>query len=291
MPYKRLEDARANDAKYRQARREAAGLDAPHAQLVKPIHIPGPKHGLRIAVITDCQVKPGVPIDHLRWCGQYLTKKQPDVILQIGDFADLSSLSTHDSPGSLSLEGKRYKKDIESVKYAMEALLTPIENASPGWKPRKILLYGNHEDRITRTIRRDPKLHGFISLEDLGYKSYGWDTYDFLSPISINNVAFCHYFPSGVMGRPITTAKGLLSKLHMSAFAGHQQGRDIAYSKRADGKDLTAIISGSFYQHHEDYLSPFTNQHWRGMYMLHEVKDGNFDEMAVSINYLQRKFK
>lgn len=290
MPYKNGEDALENQRRYRQARRESNGTNAPHAQLIKPIKIKGPKHGLQIAVIPDCQVKPGVPLDHLEWCGKYLAAKQPDVILCIGDFSDLPSLSAHDTPGSKSLEGKRYKKDVEVTHQAMELLLNPIAKVS-GWEPRQLLLYGNHEDRITRAIRKDPnRLEGFMSLSDLGYSRYAWQTFPFLQPISVNGVAFCHYFPSGVMGRPITSAKGILSKLHMSAYAGHQQGRDIAYSKRADGKDLTAIISGSFYQHHEDYLSPFTNQHWRGMYILHEVLDGNFDEMAVSINYLKRKF-
>jgi hypothetical protein len=149
---------------------------------------------------------------------------------------------------------------------------------------------GNHEDRITRAINRDPKLEGLMSLEDLQYENFGWTVFPFLQPVTIGGVAFCHYFPSGVMGRPITTAESILTKLHMSAFAGHQQGRDIAYAKRADGRDMTAIISGSFYQHQEQYLSPFTNNHWRGMYMLHEVRNGSFDEMAVSINYLKRKF-
>jgi len=37
-------------------------------------------------------------------------------------------------------------------------------------------------------------------------------------------------------------------------------------------------------------MSELANRHWRGMYMLHEVKDGSFDEMAVSINFLKRKF-
>jgi hypothetical protein len=51
-----------------------------------------------------------------------------------------------------------------------------------------------------------------------------------MQPIAIGGVAFCHYFPSGVMGKPITSAPALLRKLHMSAFAGHQQGREIAYA-------------------------------------------------------------
>jgi hypothetical protein len=77
----------------------------------------------------------------------------------------------------------------------------------------------------------------------------------------------------------------------MSAVAGHQQGRDIAFGRRADGGDMTTIISGSFYQHTYKYLSPFTNMHWRGMWMLNEVRDGQFDELPLSIKFLLRKFK
>jgi hypothetical protein len=108
--------------------------------------------------------------------------------------------------------------------------------------------------------------------------------------VAIGGVAFSHFFPSGVMGKPVNRADMLLRKMHMSCFAGHLQGRQIAFDKRADGKEMTAIISGSFYTHTEDYLSPLANNHWRGAWMLHEVRDGTFDEMALSIGFLERKF-
>ena len=73
-------------------------------------------------------------------------------------------------------------------------------------------------------------------------------------------------------------------------WAGHQQGRDIAYGQRADGTNMTAIISGSFYQHHEPYLNPQTNSHWHGVWMFHDVKDGAFDELPISIDYLRKKY-
>ncbi len=92
------------------------------------------------------------------------------------------------------------------------------------------------------------------------------------------------------MGRPITTARSLLNKMHMSCFAGHQQGRDIAYAKRADGSKITGIIAGSAYQHDEDYLNPQTNNVWKGVYMLHEVDNGSFDEMPVSLNFLKERY-
>jgi hypothetical protein len=92
------------------------------------------------------------------------------------------------------------------------------------------------------------------------------------------------------MGRPITSAQALLTKKHMSCFVGHQQGRQIAYSRRGDGQEMTAIICGSCYEHNEDYLGPQGNQHFRGFYVLHDVNDGAFDEMAVSIKFLKSRY-
>lgn len=100
----------------------------------------------------------------------------------------------------------------------------------------------------------------------------------------------CHYFTSGILGRPVTSARMLLTKHHMSCVAGHQQGRDIAYGKRADGTSMTGLISGSFYQHSEDYLTPQTNEHWRGVWLLNDIKDGSFDELPISLNYLKERY-
>jgi len=270
--------------------RETTTMLAPLQLPTRQLDIKGPAHGLTVAVVSDAQVRKGIPTNHLAAYGRYIAEKRPDVIVCIGDFADMAALSTYDIAGSVSAEGKRYSDDISTVRRAMDELMNPIAKVR-GYKPVKVLTYGNHEHRILRAIETDPRrLMGVISLDDLHYADYGWQCIPFLQPVTIGGVAFCHYFPSGVMGRPVTKPDRILKTLHMSAFAGHQQGRDISYAKRADGRDLTAIISGSFYQHDEDYLSPFTNRHWRGTYFLHEVKDGSFDEMALSVNYLLRKF-
>ena len=269
---------------------ESTTRNDPLPELPTTLDIKGPAHGLKIAVIPDAQVRAGVPIDHLVACANYLTEIRPDVIVNIGDFADMPSLSGYAPAGSQEAENTRYKDDVAAVKTAMAAFLGPIRKVR-GWSPKLVLTYGNHCDRILRTVEVNPRhLQGIMSLADLGYEEAGWATYPFLQPVVIGGVAFSHYFPSGVLGKPITTAAALLAKMHMSCFAGHQQGRDIAYSKRADGTSMTAIISGSFYQHNESYLSPLANQHFRGMYVLHETRDGAFDEMAVSVNYLLRKY-
>lgn len=287
MPYKSIVDKRKNDRRaWLKLKAQGTAAQTPIG-VVKDLGIKVPKDGLKIAPIPDVQAMPGVPMEHLTWCGKYLADKQPDVIMCVGDFGDFPSLS-HFDRGTLQFEGRRYKKDLDAFHRAMELLMNPIQRGN--WKPRLEFTMGNHEDHIRRAVNEDPKLEGLMSTDDLRLADYGWRVHEFLQPVSIGGVAFCHYFPSGVMGRPITTAQALLTKLHMSAFAGHQQGRQIAYGKRADGADMTAIISGSFYQHSYEYLSPFTNRHWRGMYMLHEVRDGQFDEMAVSIDFLKRRF-
>jgi hypothetical protein len=252
----------------------------------------------RIMVIPDTQVRPDVDFSYLNFIGKYAVDMKPDIIVHLGDFADMPSLSSHDKAGSKSMEGLRYKADIKSAQEAMQVLMSPIyeeqdrlkANHRPRWNPELVMLYGNHENRINRAIHNDPKLEGLISLEDLEYEKFGWKTVPFLEPIIIEGIAFCHYFVSGIMGNPCNTARSLLTKHHQSCIAGHQQGRDIAYGKRADGSEMTSIICGSCYEHHEHYLNHQTNIHWRGLYILHDVHDGSFDEMPVSLKFLRRKY-
>jgi hypothetical protein len=246
-------------------------------------------------VVPDVQAKDGNDFTYLKCLGNFIVEKQPDTIICIGDFADMESLSTYDR-GLKSFEGRSYNKDLWAAREAMDALLEPFyrynkaakKNKHKQYKPRMVLTLGNHEHRINRAINEDRKLDGLISTDDLPYQD--WEVIPFLEVITIDGIAYSHYFTSGVMGRPITTAAALLTKKHMSCFAGHQQGRMISYGRRADGQEMTAIIAGSFYEHDEGYLNSQTNQHWRGFYVLHDVHDGSFDEMAVSIKFLKERY-
>jgi len=244
-------------------------------------------------MIPDLQIKPGVDLSYLSAIGKYLAHKKPDKIILIGDVADMPSLSSYDV-GKKSFEGRTYKADVESVHEGMSLLMQPIfeeqqklvNGGRKRWKPELILTLGNHEERINRAINLDRKLDGLISIRDLGYSNFGWQVFPFLEVVVRDGIAYSHYFTSGIMGRPVGTASMQLNKKHMSCVAGHQQGRQIAYGRRADGKEMTSIIAGSCYLHDESYLGSQGNQHWRGMYMFHNVDDGSFDEMAVPLSYL-----
>lgn len=250
-------------------------------------------------VIADVQVKPGQDFTFLRRIGTYIVEKKPDVVICIGDFADMPSLSSYDV-GKKSFEGRRYKDDINAAHAAMEALLGPLWEANAKAKkghrerynPKLVLTLGNHEDRITRAIEGDAKLDGTIGLQDLKYAEYGWDVIPYLQPITIDGITYCHYFTSGVMGRPVTSARMLVQKKHQSCIQGHVQHWDIHREVRADGTPVIGMFAGSTYEHDEDYLGPQGNNYDRGIWMLHEVKgDGSFQPMYVSLNYLKKKYE
>lgn len=251
----------------------------------------------RHVVIPDTQIRPGDDLEFIEHIGRYIVAMKPDVIVQLGDWADMPSLSSWDK-GKKSYEGRKYKADIEHANLALDILNQCIDKEitrlatghRKRWTPRKVFCCGNHEDRITRAIEDDRKLEGLISTDDLNFGRTGWEVYPFLQPVVIDGVAYCHYLTSGVKGLPITTAQALLTKRHMSAVVGHQQGKQIATAQRADGKLLTAAIVGSCYEHSEDYLGYQGNNHFRGILVLNEVDDGQFDEMFVSLRYLREKY-
>tara|TARA_R110000803_G_scaffold8609_5_gene27600 strand:+ start:1204 stop:1962 length:759 start_codon:yes stop_codon:yes gene_type:complete len=249
----------------------------------------------RIVVIPDTQVKEGVDLKHLLWAGKYIAEKKPDVIVHIGDHWDMPSLSSYDK-GRKSFEGRRYTKDIESGNLAMDLLLQPIKkeikrlkrNKKKQWNPRMVFTLGNHEDRINRAIDADAILEGVIGTDDFNLSD--WEVIPFLQPEFIEGVGFCHYFTSGVMGRPVSSAKAMITKKMQSTVMGHVQDRDIAYARKADGTSVTGIFAGIFYQHEEYYLGSQGNSSWRGIWMLNDVQDGSFDELPISMNYLERKY-
>lgn len=249
-------------------------------------------------VIPDCQIRPGDNLGYLTAIGNYIVKKQPDVIINLGDFADMPSLSSYDV-GRKSFEGRRYINDIEAAKEGMCALLTPLtdynerqrKNGKRQYRPRMVLTLGNHENRINRAVDGDAKLDGTLGISDLEYESFGWEVHNFLDVVILDGIAYSHYFVTGVAGRAASSAAAQFRKTNMSCIAGHQQGLQIHTGNRADGALLTSIIAGSCYEHNEDYLGPQGNKHWRGLLVLHEVHAGQFDLMPVSLKFLNDRYQ
>jgi len=235
-------------------------------------------------VIPDTQVKPGVNTDHLEWAGNYAAEKLPDVIVMIGDWWDMPSLSSYDK-GKLSFEGRRYVDDIKAGRKAMERFLAPIQ-AVKNYKPRLVFTMGNHEHRIVRYVENNPEFSGKFGFDDLGLRDFGWEVHDFLKPVEIDSIEYCHYFVSGAMGRPVSSAAALLRERQKSCTQGHIQTCDIAIHKKTQN---IALMCGTFYSHDEHYLTYQGNNQRRQIIIKHEVDGtGHYDPMLVSMKFLEK---
>jgi len=249
-------------------------------------------------MIPDCQVTPDTPTDHLTWIGRYIVEQKPDVIVQIGDFADMESLSSYSS--RIEFEGRRYRRDIEAAKAAMERLMAPIEeyNATrrafkeKQYKPDMHLTLGNHEYRIQRLINDDPRLDGTIGLHELEYERHGWKVAPFLDVVMIDGVAYSHFFANPGTGKPYggQSMDTRLKNVGFSFTMGHQQTLMSGQRFLGNGQRIRGLVAGSCYLHDEAYRKQ-SNSEWRGIIMKHEVRAGQYDLMEVSLDFLCRKYE
>jgi len=251
-------------------------------------------------MIPDTQVKPGIDMSYLDWVGKYMADKQPAVIVHIGDHADMPSLSSYDK-GTKKAEGKRIHDDIAASTEGMRRLLKPIydvpqtqlrEHGKVSYKPKMVLTLGNHEERIMRHVNANPELAGFMSYDNLRYAEFGWEVIDFLVPYNIHGVNYVHYMANPMTGRPYGgQVLNILKQVGESFVMGHKQCLDVATRfLPASGRQQWGIIAGACYAHDEDYKGPQGNKHWRGVVMLHNVKDGNFNIMTTNLTYLESRY-
>lgn len=237
----------------------------------------------RHLIIPDTQCKPGEPLDHLDWVGRAIADYKPDTVIHLGDHWDFESLSSYSS--AASLEGLRYQDDLDAGNEGMRRL--------GKFKGRKILLRGNHEDRLTRALGANPKWDGAIGFHQ--FQDKGWEVVNYFrgSPgaISVDGVTYAHYFANPNTGKPISgTINNRLAKIGTSFVQGHQQGLLQGNVQYATGVVRHGIVAGSCYLHDEDYKG-MSNAHWRGIVVLNEVRSGQFCEMPLTLDYLCRRYE
>ncbi len=240
-------------------------------------------------IIPDTQCKPGVPLDHLLWAGKYIAEREPDVVVHLGDHWDLPSLSSYEGKGSRYFEGKRLKEDIAAGNRGLDLLMEGMGAFRP---KRMVLLRGNHEDRLTRAINESPTLlEGLVGFEDFNDVAHGWEVVEYLKPIEIDGLAFAHYFYNPNTGRSYSgNVDTMLRNVGHSFVMGHQQGLRVGRRELSSGHVQRGLVAGSFYQHTETYRGPQAAYEWRGILVLHEVGDGGYDLMEVSLDYLRRRY-
>ena len=242
-------------------------------------------------VIPDGQAKGGVPLNHFEWIGKYIAEKQPHVVINLGDLADVPSLSSYDR-GKLDFEGRRFDTDVAAAHMANELLTTPTWDAGLWDDMDWHMTVGNHENRIERFVQDNPEMAGFVGLDKLEYEYYYDHVHPFLTPVTIDGVTYSHYFYNPMTGRAIGGMMATrLKTVGFSFTMGHQQGVDYAMRVLNNGQRHHGLVAGSCYLHREKYLGPQGHDHWNGIVLKYNVVGGNYDITFVSLDSLCRRYE
>jgi hypothetical protein len=253
---------------------------------------------MKILLIPDTQIRPNnlelnTPL--LQALGQQIIKERPDVVVHIGDHWDMDSLNSYEmkSRNRLTFDGNEVTADIAAGVDAMQVLLEPLwdlqrrqkESKHKVYNPRRIFTMGNHEQRVDRFV----ELKGMVDIPEI-LNDLGWEVHDYLEPVEINGVHFCHYFYNPLSGRPFGgTAEFRLNKMKYSFVQGHEQTFKHAVEYLNNGSAISALIGGACYLHDEGYKGFQGNNHYRGAFILHNVRDGKYDLEQLSIDRLLGK--
>ncbi len=244
------------------------------------------------------------PEDNFRrceWLGEFIMERQPEVIVRLGDCWDMPSLCSYDK-GKSSFVFKNTKDDVESGHFAESLIFGPMlkynKVKSLGkhkqYNPIIVKLLGNHEDRVARLLSYEPRWEGSVSMNDFKTRlPINEIIVDFQDFIIIDDVAYSHYFASGVQGRPFSSARAMLTKKGMSCTVGHTHIREEASMTKPTGVQCRALIAGTFQDaDHKGFGGVQVDAlYWSGLIYKHEVFNGDYSLEEIPIKRLERMFK
>lgn len=249
---------------------------------------------MKVLVIPDTQLKPGVPTRHIEALGRWIEGNRPDRIICIGDWFDMRSCSNYVT--AKEAEGMRVLDDIEYGKSAMDLLWGPLERRNQTftqWKKKRYVpdahfAIGNHELQYKRLWERDPRLDGTLSMLDFGLEER-WQVHGFNEPFYLDGIAYSHYFANPTSSKPIGgQIANKIQKIGCSFVQGHNQHFEYGQMTMASGRLYSGMVCGSFYLHPEEYKGVTGNNHFRGVPIMHDVREGRYDLEMISAERLIR---
>ena len=246
-------------------------------------------------VIPDQHAHPDFNNDRADWIARLIVDVRPDVVINIGDAADMASLSTYDK-GKRAFQGRSYKKDIDAHLDFQDRMWAPVKRTKKKL-PYRVVLEGNHEHRIEKALDMSPELEGTISFKDYAFDDYYDDVvrYQGGTPgiIDIDGIHYAHYFVSGVMGRPVGgehPAYSLLTKHFTSCTCGHIHVADHAIRTTVDGRRIHGLVAGVYQDYESAWAGEINKLWWRGVVVKHNVEGGSYDPEWISIDRLRKEY-
>jgi hypothetical protein len=248
-----------------------------------------------ILIVPDPHAHPKHDNNRATLAGKLMADVKPVYVINMGDTADMPSLCSYER-GTKAFEGRRYNQDIASAVEFNDKLFAPYKQLKKKM-PRRVILIGNHEQRIPKALSLDPVLEGTIGLKDLEYEKYYDDVveYDGSTPgqINVEGIEFSHFMVSGILGRPISSEHlgyTLLTKKFGSCVIGHTHTLDYSIRVKGDGNFIHGLASGCFIDYKTDWAGKAEDYWWKGLILLKNVNNGSFDLETISIERLRKEY-
>lgn len=263
------------------------GAADPMQPIPKIVQTPKRPGGVVHMVVGDCHAAPGQDLERFRWLGQMVKDINPDVLVQIGDWYSLDSLCEHRTIGERANE--RTASDV----LAGQAALQVFEEAAKGWAGRKVITLGNHDDRLQDLSEGAPWLEGLVRISD-AHRAAGWEVHEFLQPCRIDGILYQHYLRQAGGQRAISGKFHSLRLLERVKFGESVVvGHSHRFQHRVEARGLRRVhglVAGCYFTHEEDYAGEDNSEWWRGVVVLRDVTDGDFDMEMWSIDRIRRTY-
>lgn len=253
------------------------------------------------SVVFSCyHATPDVDNQRATILGKFLYDIKPDLVIDLGDGADMRSLSSYDNKKPKTLTEQSYQKDIDSYNDAQVRMREPFRRARKK-RPFWVGFEGNHENRIKKAISEDPRLAG----QDLGlsfghlqtsqyfneyheYKNGAPAIFDYLG------VSYAHYFTSGNSTNSIggiNHARALTQSRGSSATCGHSHKRNLYFNDDFHPFPAIGAVVGCVKGKEEDWAGQGQRAWWRGVLVKHNCNpNGTYDPQFISFENLEKEY-
>ena len=257
-----------------------------------------------ILVIPDGHVLDEQDLSRWAYLGNLIVDRKPDMIVQIGDFLTVASLSFWDKNNRLTMENMRFAKEMVAGRTALDLLFGPMnhynekmkDQKAKQYKPEVIWLHGNHEYRIDRYMDQHSAMKGQLDLylpQNLNYAAYPIDLIvPYKEYVYREGIAFCHVPFNG--RAPVTgiyIAKRALEVMGTSVVFGHAHRWQEQDFSRHGADSIQALCTGCFFEHNDEYTKGTQLTYRRTVALLHQYDVGLFDVEAISIERLKQEYK
>lgn len=247
-------------------------------------------------VYGDAHAHPDFDNSRADLIGRLIRDVRPEVVVNIGDNADMASLSSYDK-GLRHFQGRSYRKDVDAHLDFEERVWGPVKQAKKRL-PFRVFCIGNHEQRIETALSKSPELIDTVSMRDLELNRF----YDVVVPyrgygspgvVTVDGIDYAHYVVSGASGRALSSTHlghQLLLKRHQSTTVGHQHIFSFNSQMVAKDKSIHGLCLPCMTDYPVDWAGATTDLWHRGVVIKRNVHEGSYDMEFVSLDRLKKTY-